>query len=130
MENNLLKWLARILAVSLLLVSLAAIQKAHADHLPTSEVEFLEEIGKLTQVEIQQHLGDPAALRISTTKEGNNLQGWYYKYINTYADNKYYKTTELIFINGILESVTFLNTGLQKLEEDDRELSIPGGRYF
>ena len=81
------------------------------DEIPTDYLEFADVIGLLTPEEIIELIGEPAKKLDLKMKSSNEViaSSWYYHNLNTDENGNYFPTTELVIIDGYVESVVFLN---------------------
>lgn len=89
--------------------------------LPTDEQGFVIAIEEMNKDSIVAELGEPKKAEDVKIKGTNRVVAsiWYYEYINTNSDGKYYPLTELDFIDDKVVQVVFLNDGDLNAEEKD-----------
>ena len=124
-RNNLINLIFITLCISLFSLNLQAAEKTQKSKKGYTEEEFIVAFsGKQKSVALQ-HLGDPVKKEQSIKPMGANemmaargkeagkpvsVEMWYYSNVVTYAPKKFYKSTEMTFVDGKCMNIAFFNT--------------------
>lgn len=122
------KWINVVfvtLCISLLCVSLQAAETSKKNKKGYTEEEFIVAFSGKQKAVALQYLGDPVKKEQSIKPMGANemmavrgkesskpvsVEMWYYSNVVTYAPKKYYKSTEMTFVDGKCTNIAFFNT--------------------
>lgn len=122
------KWMNLIfltLCISLLSVTIQAVETSKKNKKAYTEEQFIVAFSGKQKAVALQYLGDPIkkeqsikpmganemmAARGREASKPVNVEMWYYSNVVTYAPKKYYKSTELTFVDGKCTNIAFFNT--------------------
>lgn len=125
LKTNLIHLALMTLCISLFTISVQAAESVKKNKKGYTEEEFIVAFSGKQKAVALQYLGDPVKKEQSIKPMGANemmavrgreaskpisVEMWYYSNVVTYAPKKYYKSTEMTFVDGKCTNIAFFNT--------------------